>query len=105
MTCPLCGHDEGRERCNWPMPDSPLEFFGPETWLDDDQIDRENLALRLPAPEFDREQLAELLKMDARAVWIYVGRDALPRPDHYEDEAPRGRAVWKAEQLVGLVGV
>lgn len=100
MTCPLCGHDEQRERCSWPMPESPASFHF------DDELDRDVLASRLSAPDFTKETVADLLHIDPAAVWTYVKRGRLPAPDHYEKTAePQGRAVWKAEQLVGLVGV
>lgn len=81
------------------MADSPVCFGA------GDELDRENLAMRLPAPDFDTERVAELMGRSTTSVWTLVKRGKLPEPDHYEQaNGNRDRAVWKAEQLVGLVG-
>lgn len=83
------------------MPASPLSFFELEPW--DDAFDRETLAGRLSAPEFSTEMLADLLRIETTSVWTLVKRGKVPDPDHYEAmEGNRTRAVWRAEQLVGL---
>lgn len=81
------------------MVDSPASFWS------GDELDQFALASRLPAAEFDRDALAQLLHLSPASVWVMVRKGRLPKPHHYElMESNNDRAVWRADQLTGLVG-
>jgi hypothetical protein len=101
--CPVCGRAEGRVRCCWPLPTSPLSFFGPETWLDDDELDRVAVAGRLGASEFTAIEFAAAVEVSRPTVsnWATSGRVF---PTRYEEMAPGvSHAVYGAEKVAGVL--
>lgn len=96
---------EGRGRTNWPMPESPLPFFGPETWLDDDALDRAAIAHRLGASEFTTDDVADALGI-CRQTMERMKRDGRLFPTRYE-HVPWAegfvRAIYSAERTAGEV--
>lgn len=105
MSCPDCGKPETRERCCWPMPASPLSFFGPETWLDDDEIDRSVVAGRLSASEFTTTELADLVGLCVTTVkrMSIDGRVFASRYEEMGGGRAGVRAVYGAEKVAGLL--
>ena len=81
------------------MPDSPLSFFGPATWLDDDAIDRETMAERLGGGEFDSARFADALGVHGSSIRTYLMRGQLPKPKRYEDCTGGIRPLWSADAV------
>ena len=85
------------------MPASPLSFFGPSTWLDDDEIDRAIHASRLAALEYDTHGLAELIGKNASYVRTAEQRGWIP-PHHRQEQCEGGvRNLWTADQVAGVL--
>lgn len=103
MSCPLCGLDEQRERCCWPMPASPLSFFADGSLFDDDAFDRQVLAERLGGGELDAVRFAEVLGVRRSCVWTFVKRGQIPSPKRREKCSGGMKALWSAEQVAGVL--
>ncbi len=98
MTCPLCGEPEGRERCCWPMADSPLSFGHSP-----DRMDIEVWASRLPAYEFDAPGFAEQLGVCTSYFRQMRSRGLIGPPSRTEPCAGGAKHFWSARQVAAAL--
>lgn len=98
--CPSCGRPERRDRCCWPMPDSPPLFFDETEW--DDNFDAEILADRLGGGVLYEEDLAKLLRVTPATVRQNAYRGKVPRMLPCEADRQTVRR-WRAVDVAGLV--
>jgi predicted DNA-binding transcriptional regulator AlpA len=94
---------EGRERRNWPMPDSPPSFSG-DGIFDDAAFDALILAERTGYAYLRRPDLAAVTGLNERSIWTLVSRGTLPRPARLVvGDDGHEHAEWSIEQLAQMM--